>query len=438
MNTNTHTFIKSLLIVLFVGISFLLIGQINQVKAITAGPNYGTSSTGSDVAWSNPNNAMVDDSVFATLNNSAANSGKNLKITGFGFSIPVGATINSVTSDLKIKQDTSGGSTYVLWGKFNNSFAPGTFGTSAGAVYPTTTSTWYNGEVTSGHTWTVSEINGADFGVYVKVNSSSVIEIFSVDSVRLTVNYTAAAPTVTTPIKSFINASNATLGANVTSDGGATVTTRGVCIGTSIDPALGDTCFKSSGTTGIFTVNVAGLIANTPYHYRGYAVNSSGPAYSAGDTFTTLSPATGCTIPLTGDMTVSSDCAIPINGMVNTTSIIKVLGTDSGTINLNAHLTNNFGNIIVWGPGKQIVRSPGVSIFIATGSQITQKYTCFYDPDNDGVPNDYATTTQGGNAILQASCSCPANYIRPSGLNSAFDSFNTAQTDQFPDDNLKW
>lgn len=96
------------------------------------------------------------------------------------------------------------------------------------------------------------------------------------------------APTVTTPTKTSISYTTATLGGNVTTDGGVTITGRGVCVGPSANPAVGGTCFTTTGTTGVFTVSATGLTQNTLYHYRAYATNSVGTSYTTDDTFTTL------------------------------------------------------------------------------------------------------------------------------------------------------
>jgi len=69
------------------------------------------------------------------------------------------------------------------------------------------------------------------------------------------------------------------IGGNVTDDGGAVVTARGICWGTASSPTMDDN-FKSSGTgTGSFTCTIEGLNPNTPYYARAYAQNSVGIAY---------------------------------------------------------------------------------------------------------------------------------------------------------------
>lgn len=241
-------------------------------------------------------------------------------------------------------------------------------------------------------------------------------------------------PAISSPTKNSITVYGANLGGNVTSDNGNTVTGRGVCVGTSADPALGGNCLSTSGTTGIFSVLFSNLTGATVYHYRAYATNSAGTIYTTDDTFTTITPATGCTFPVSGDVSISSTCNIPTNGLTVDTTQLKLVGSDTGSIQMNADMTINPGSILVWGPGKQIIRAPGVTMFNATGTQITQKYICLYDPDSDGVPNDYVINSQGGTAVLQDSSNCGANYIRPSSLNSTFLNFNSAIKDLAPND----
>ncbi len=104
-----------------------------------------------------------------------------------------------------------------------------------------------------------------------------------------------AAPTVTTPTATSITATGATLGGNVTADGGATITERGVvysATATNNNPligATGVTKVTTSGTTGLFTVPVTGLAGGTDYRFKAYATNSEGTSYSSAAPFITLS-----------------------------------------------------------------------------------------------------------------------------------------------------
>lgn len=96
-----------------------------------------------------------------------------------------------------------------------------------------------------------------------------------------------SAPTVTTQAVSAITNTTATGNGNVTSDGGATITERGVCIGASANPTTSGTKFTTTGTTGAFTVSMTDLTKNTHYHARAYAINSIGTSYGADVEFDT-------------------------------------------------------------------------------------------------------------------------------------------------------
>jgi len=79
----------------------------------------------------------------------------------------------------------------------------------------------------------------------------------------------------------------ATAGGNVTSDGGASVTERGVVWATSINPTTSNNKVVVSGTTGSYSAEITGLTSNTTYHVRSFATNSVGTSYGADVSFTT-------------------------------------------------------------------------------------------------------------------------------------------------------
>jgi uncharacterized protein (TIGR02145 family) len=105
------------------------------------------------------------------------------------------------------------------------------------------------------------------------------------------------ATVVTLPISS-LQSSSAGSGGNVTSDGGAMVTARGVCYSTSPNPTTSDATVPSGSGLGIFNVTLTGLSANTVYYVRAYAVNNAGTAYGNEVTFTTAAfPGVLCNSP---------------------------------------------------------------------------------------------------------------------------------------------
>ena len=98
-------------------------------------------------------------------------------------------------------------------------------------------------------------------------------------------------PTLSTTGISEITSSTAIAGGNITSEGGATVTSRGVCWSTLLNPTISD--YKTSDGFGIgsFISNMTGLTPETFYHVRAYATNLVGTGY--GDDITFVSLVTG-------------------------------------------------------------------------------------------------------------------------------------------------
>lgn len=107
---------------------------------------------------------------------------------------------------------------------------------------------------------------------------------------------TPTVPVVTTATVSAITETGAECGGTVTSDGGATVTTRGICWGTDATPDTADTKQAAGSSTGSFTATISGLTAGTPYYVRAYAVNSAGVGYGTARSFTTTGGATTGTV----------------------------------------------------------------------------------------------------------------------------------------------
>jgi hypothetical protein len=140
-------------------------------------------------------------------------------------------------------------------------------------------------------------------------------------------------PTVTTPTTGSITGNSAVLSGDVTSDGNSPITERGVVYSissTNDNPFIGGsgvTKKLTTGTTGIFTVNVTALTANTTYSFRAYAINAVGTSHtSAIGTFTTptapivTSPTsaniTSTTATLGGNVTSTGGSAILQRGIV--------------------------------------------------------------------------------------------------------------------------
>ncbi|MCK9420966.1 MAG: hypothetical protein M0Q38_00015 [Bacteroidales bacterium] len=96
---------------------------------------------------------------------------------------------------------------------------------------------------------------------------------------------TSVVATVTTDPITGITATSATSGGNVTSDGGAAVTARGVCWSTVSGPTIADSKTIDGSGTGSFISNITGLTGGPTYYVRAYATNSAGTAYGNEQSF---------------------------------------------------------------------------------------------------------------------------------------------------------
>ena len=93
--------------------------------------------------------------------------------------------------------------------------------------------------------------------------------------------------TLTTSVVSGLTNTSASSGGNITDDGGANITTRGVCYSVNTNPTTADNITNDGNGTGSFTSNLSGLTASTTYYVRAYATNSVGTAYGNALSFTT-------------------------------------------------------------------------------------------------------------------------------------------------------
>ncbi|MCX6584482.1 MAG: Ig-like domain-containing protein [Candidatus Aminicenantes bacterium] len=139
-------------------------------------------------------------------------------------------------------------------------------------------------------------------------------------------------PTVSTNSISSITSKSAICGGNVTSNGGAPVTSRGVCWSTSLTPTIADSKTTDGTGTGSFTSNITGLNPDTTYYVRAYATNSRGTAYGSNMSFKTNPPE----IPTIGLNHRALNFGASISGPVTPPQTVLVSNTGLGDLNWNA------------------------------------------------------------------------------------------------------
>ena len=211
---------------------------------------------------------------------------------------PESAALSDLRNDLYTENDTyvsgidptyfGGGSTN--WGSFQNYWmTTGDLGTDAHNKLESqaSSSTWFALGLRQ-----TSSISGTNDYICIRGYSSAYYPY-------ITVTY-AELPTVTTSVATYTSGTSATGAGNVTSDGGVSVTDRGVCWSSSnAVPTLSDS-YASDATlatgTGIFS-NVPMTVGySSVIYYRAYATNANGTGYGDVLTFVTETPA-GAPLP---------------------------------------------------------------------------------------------------------------------------------------------
>lgn len=117
---------------------------------------------------------------------------------------------------------------------------------------------------------------------------STVITDIPTNSKILIFNFTASFPTLTTTAATNIISTEATLGGNIASDGGYTITERGIVFSTIANPTTLDTKVINGTNIGTFSSTISGLTPNTIYYVRAYVINSQGTIYGDLVSFRTL------------------------------------------------------------------------------------------------------------------------------------------------------
>ena len=169
-------------------------------------------------------------------------------------------------------------------------------------------------------------------------------------------------PTVTTTAVTNTTQTTANSGGNVTSDGGSTVTARGVCWSTSSNPTTTNSHTIDGVGIGVFVSSISGLTQNTLYNIRAYATNSLGTAYGNEVTFTTLSP----------------------NPVLPTVTTTAVTNTTQTTANSGGNVTSDGGSTVTargvcWSTSSNptttnshTIDGVGIGVFVSSISGLTQ------------------------------------------------------------------
>lgn len=180
---------------------FLLGKKKKSATAQVAGPNI--AGTGADdntigtVIWQNPGNLTASDNTYVTQGvQTSTKTSHYLKATNFGFAIPVGATINGILVEIEYLAVGAGRANDSTVKIVQGDVVVGNNKGNNAAISTVESFVAYGGAADLwGASWSPADINAANFGAVFSVtfdpnNTGISIRVF-VDSVRITVYYTA-------------------------------------------------------------------------------------------------------------------------------------------------------------------------------------------------------------------------------------------------------
>jgi uncharacterized protein (TIGR02145 family) len=215
-------------------------------------------------------------------------------------------------------------------------------------------------------------------------------------------------PEVISNSVSSLTTIQATLNADVSSQGGGAVTERGAVWNTVGNPTVNSNRVPSGSGTGVYTVNLTGLIAGSNYYARAYAINNFGISYGDEIPFTTL---IGLATLTTNNViyfstNASSGGNITDNGGSTVTSRGVVWST-SPNPTISDNKTSDGSGIGTYGSSMTAL-SPGTTYYVrsyatnsmgtAYGNEISFTTTDISQPVTDIDGNSY-NTVQIGNQV---------------------------------------
>ncbi len=147
-------------------------------------------------------------------------------------------------------------------------------------------------------------------------------------------------PTVSITSTTGVTYEATTIHAEVSDDGGANVTDRGIVWGTSENPGFDDSQVQEGSGTGEFSVSLDNLDEETTYYIRAYAVNGVGTSFSTQVSVTTLgeSDTTGVVTDVEGNIYNT----VLINGKWWMTENLRVRQYNDGTNIPTGHNDNDW------------------------------------------------------------------------------------------------
>ena len=286
-----------------------------------------------------------------------------------------------------------------------------------------------------------------------------------------------------------ITATSASCSANITNDGGATITERGICWSTSQYPTKNGSHVAVGSGTGNFSGSMSGLSPSTTYYVRAYATNVAGTSYSLQISFATanglptvntgtVSSITATSAVCSGNVTADGGFTVSAKGICWSTSQYPTVsgnhsnnGSGVGSFNggmsnlsvnttyyVRAYATNSVGT--VYGSQVSFTTANGLPTVttstptingttVATGGNVTSdggfavtaRGICYGSLPYPDLTGNYSHTSNGsGTGYYSSSFSLPNGsglyYIRAYATNANGTSYGPQVTVIQPYDTL--
>ncbi|MPL81719.1 hypothetical protein SDC9_27649 [bioreactor metagenome] len=183
---------------------------------------------------------------------------------------------------------------------------------------------------------------------YVRAYATNISGTAYGNQISFTTSAAVTLPSLTTAGISSISSNSAVSGGTISSDGGASVTARGVCWSINQNPTISNAHTTDGTGTGTFTSNITGLNASTTYYVRAYATNSAGTAYGDQKSFTTSPSATVPSVTTANVTNITSTTAISGGNVTSTGGAAVTLrgvcwSTSQNPTIFNAHTSDGSG-----------------------------------------------------------------------------------------------
>lgn len=268
----------------------------------------GASGTSYPAGWTSYDDGTIDNSMTVGTATSTAganyNYGSRIGVLGSGSAFLPSTIVLALTNTtgktaLKISYDVikireqGRSNTFNL--EISTTSATSGFTAVTGGAYAS--GTIAQGTTTPYENIDISGLDNKSSTVWLRWNYTEISGSGSRDGIALdnvVISYTTgSAPTVNiTTAVTNITTTGASTGGNVSSNGGAALSAKGVVYSsTQSTPTLAnsDETVITGTTTGTFTTTLSGLTPGTLYYYRAYATNTPGTGYGPTLTFRTAS-----------------------------------------------------------------------------------------------------------------------------------------------------